>query len=68
MPGWCKDFIKNLREGYLGFCSIGFPKESEKFCTVRVLVFALTKVQDGAWLVLVLLPALVYMYSAVHRH
>jgi hypothetical protein len=33
-----------------------------------VLVFALTKVQDGAWLVLVLLPALVYMYSAVHRH
>jgi hypothetical protein len=38
-------------------------------CTLVVLlVFALTKFEEGAWVVLVLLPALVYLFSAIHRH
>lgn len=38
-------------------------------CTLVVMgVFALTKFQHGAWVVLVLLPLLVYMISAIHRH
>jgi amino acid transporter len=39
------------------------------FCTLVVmLVFVLTKFQHGAWLVLILLPLLVYTFSAIHRH
>ena len=38
-------------------------------CTLVVMcVFAVTKFQHGAWLVLILLPLLVYMISAIHRH
>jgi amino acid permease-like protein len=38
-------------------------------CTLVVMgVFALTKFEDGAWIVLVLLPLLVYVISAIHRH
>jgi hypothetical protein len=32
------------------------------------LVFASTKFRDGAWIVLVLIPALVAAFSAIHRH
>jgi amino acid transporter len=32
------------------------------------LVFAVTKFRDGAWIVLVLIPALVFAFSAIHRH
>jgi amino acid transporter len=38
-------------------------------CTLVVmLVFVLTKFEEGAWVVLLLLPTLVYMFSAIHRH
>jgi hypothetical protein len=32
------------------------------------LVFATTKFNDGAWIVLILIPALVLVFSAIHRH
>jgi amino acid transporter len=38
-------------------------------CTAVVtLVFATTKFRDGAWVVLVLMPALVAGFGAIHRH
>jgi hypothetical protein len=38
-------------------------------CTAVVtLVFAVTKFQDGAWVVLLILPALVMMFSYIHQH
>jgi len=36
--------------------------------TVVTLVFAVTKFRDGAWVVLILIPALVAIFSAIHRH
>ena len=39
------------------------------FCTVIVmLVFAVTKFRDGAWIIVILIPALVAILSAIHRH
>lgn len=39
------------------------------FCTAVVtLVFAVTKFTNGAWIVLILTPALVWMFIAIHRH
>ena len=32
------------------------------------LVFATTKFRDGAWIVLILIPAMVAVLSAIHRH
>ncbi len=38
-------------------------------CTlIVVLVFAITKFRDGAWIVLFLTPALVAMFIAIHNH
>jgi amino acid transporter len=38
-------------------------------CTAIVmLVFAVTKFRDGAWIVLLLMPALITVFSAIHRH
>src|ERR687888_425342 len=38
-------------------------------CTLVVmLVFAVTKFIDGAWIVLVLTPTLVAIFFAIHRH
>jgi amino acid transporter len=38
-------------------------------CTaVVMLVFAVTKFEEGAWIVLVLMPALVLLFSQIHRH
>lgn len=38
-------------------------------CTAIVtMVFAVTKFQDGAWLVLILTPSLVLVFLAIHRH
>jgi hypothetical protein len=38
-------------------------------CTAIVmLVFAVTKFHDGAWIVLILIPLLVAAFSAIHRH
>lgn len=35
---------------------------------VVVLVFAVTKFRDGAWIVLLIIPLLVYSFLFVHRH
>jgi amino acid transporter len=38
-------------------------------CTLVVMfVFAFTKFMDGAWVVLLLIPILVYLFSSVHQH
>jgi amino acid transporter len=38
-------------------------------CTAIVMcVFAITKFQDGAYIILVLIPALIALFSAIHRH
>jgi amino acid transporter len=38
-------------------------------CTLVVMfVFAITKFLDGAWIVLILTPCLVIIFSAIHRH
>ncbi len=38
-------------------------------CTLVVmLVFSVTKFHDGAWVVLFLMPALIAVFSAIHRH
>ncbi|MGB7095223.1 MAG: APC family permease [Anaerolineales bacterium] len=38
-------------------------------CTaVVVIIFATTKFRDGAWLVLILIPLLISMFYAIHRH
>ena len=38
-------------------------------CTVIVtLIFAITKFMDGAWIIVLLLPAIVIGFFAVHRH
>jgi amino acid transporter len=37
-------------------------------CGVVMLVFAVTKFQDGAWFIVLLIPALVSFFSAVHGH
>lgn len=38
-------------------------------CTVIVMmVFAVTKFQDGAWIVLVIIPALVAGFLSIHKH
>jgi amino acid transporter len=35
---------------------------------VVTLVFTITKFQDGAWVVIILIPALVAVFSAIHGH
>jgi hypothetical protein len=39
------------------------------FCTAVVMViFAITKFRDGAWVVLILIPVLVVMFQLINRH
>ncbi len=39
------------------------------FCTAIVtMVFAVTKFNDGAWIVLVIIPALVFIFLSIHKH
>ena len=35
---------------------------------IVTLVFAITKAPDGAWIVLILIPALAFTFSIIHRH
>ncbi len=38
-------------------------------CTATVaVVFAITKFRDGAWIVLILTPLLVFLFFSIHRH
>ena len=53
-PGW------HLKMGINGFGAV---------CTAVVaFVFATTKFRDGAWVVLILMPVIVIVLSAIHRH
>ncbi|HEX9871383.1 MAG TPA: APC family permease, partial [Candidatus Tectomicrobia bacterium] len=53
-PGW------RLRLAINGFGAV---------CTsIVMLVFAVTKFEEGAWIVLVLTPTLVAIFLAIHRH
>lgn len=39
------------------------------FCTFVVMwVFAITKFRDGAWIVIILIPTLVFIFLMIHRH
>lgn len=53
-PGWA---VKMLINGFGAVCT-----------AVVMLVFAITKFLYGAWIVLLLMPALVYLFSAIHHH
>jgi amino acid transporter len=53
-PGWA---LKMVINGFGAVCT-----------AVVTLVFAVTKFHEGAWLVVVLIPALVYLFFAIHRH
>jgi amino acid transporter len=35
---------------------------------IVMIIFALTKFIDGAWIVVILIPSLVIVFSAIHRH
>jgi hypothetical protein len=38
-------------------------------CTLVVMfVFAITKFHDGAWIIVVLIPLLIFIFSGIHRH
>jgi len=53
-PGWVTKMMIN------GFGAV---------CTALVtIVFAVTKFRDGAWIVVILIPALVAGFFAIHRH
>jgi amino acid transporter len=53
-PGW---------ELKMGINSLG------AVCTaVVMMVFTITKFEGGAWIVLLLMPALIAMFSSIHRH
>jgi amino acid transporter len=53
-PGWQ---VKMVINGFGAVCT-----------AVVMLVFAITKFEDGAWVVVVLIPALVFVFFRVHRH
>jgi amino acid transporter len=39
------------------------------FCTAIVtIVFAVTKYSEGAWIVLIIIPVLVFLFFTIHRH
>jgi amino acid transporter len=53
-PGWRLKIVIN---GFGGFCT-----------ALVMLVFAITKFQDGAWIVVFLVPTLVFIFFRIHRH
>jgi amino acid transporter len=53
-PGWT---VKMVSNGFGALCT-----------AVVMLIFAVTKFRDGAWVVLVLMPVLVVIFSAIHHH
>lgn len=53
-PGWR---LKMAINGFGALCT-----------AVVMLVFASTKFVDGAWIVVLLMPALVFIFSRIHRH
>lgn len=53
-PGWAPKMAIN---GFGAFCT-----------GVVMFIFAITKFIGGAWIVILLMPALVAVFSAIHRH
>jgi amino acid transporter len=53
-PGWRLKMLSNI---FGAFCT-----------SLVVLIFAVTKFRDGAWVVLILIPTLVSLFYAIHRH
>lgn len=53
-PGWRLKLVIN---GFGAFCTL-----------VVTIVFGATKFRDGAWIVIVLIPAMVAGFFAIHRH
>jgi amino acid transporter len=53
-PRWS---IKMIVNGFGAICT-----------AIVMMVFATTKFRDGAWIVLILTPILVFIFSAIHRH
>lgn len=53
-PGWT---LKMVINGFGAVCTM-----------VVMLVFAITKFRDGAWIVLILIPILVVIFYAIYRH
>jgi hypothetical protein len=53
-PGWRLKLVVN---GFGALCT-----------AVVTIVFAATKFRDGAWIVIVLIPTLVAIFFAIHRH
>jgi amino acid transporter len=35
---------------------------------IVMVIFSITKFKDGAWIVLILIPTLVFVFSTIHRH
>ena len=52
--GW---FLKMLSNGFGALCT-----------AIVMLVFAITKFQDGAWIVLILTPVMISIFLWIHRH
>jgi hypothetical protein len=52
--GW---FLKMLSNGFGAFCT-----------AIVLLVFAITKFHDGAWIVLILTPVMISIFLWIHRH
>ena len=52
--GW---FIKMISNGFGAFCT-----------AIVMLIFAITKFKDGAWIVLILTPVMISIFLWIHRH
>ena len=52
--GW---FLKMISNGFGAFCT-----------AIVMLVFAITKFRDGAWVVLIIIPALVKIFFTIRHH
>lgn len=53
-PNW---HVKMVINGFGAFCTL-----------IVMIVFAVTKFRDGAWIIVFLIPAVVAIFSAIHRH
>jgi len=49
--------LKMIINGFGGFCTV-----------VVMVIFAVTKFREGAWVVLLLIPTLVVIFLTIHRH
>lgn len=52
--GW---FVKMISNGFGAFCT-----------AIVMFIFAITKFRDGAWIVLILTPALIALFTLINRH